>query len=248
MKLKCLIGNVYGMLTVVSRGNNDIHGSVRWNCKCECGNTKLVVGNSLKTHNGTRSCGCLSKTHFNDLTGKTFNELTIKRHIGKNKTNNNIYECVCSCNNTIIAEGSDVKVGKIRSCGCLRFKKAQLNCLKNPFDRIKKQIYNSYLGKCKKRNLPFLLSEEEFKSLLDKNCYYCGSEPINSSVVRNAITGDLNYRYNGVDRKINDLGYTKENAVTCCKICNMSKQSLNEEYFLEWIAKIYRYQFEKNKE
>jgi hypothetical protein len=245
VKLIDLTNKKFGLLTVLNRGHTNAHGDVTWNCICECGKITNIVGHSLKAQNGTRSCGCLSKKHFIDLTGQKFNELTIKRHIGKNKTNNNIYECVCNCGNVIVSEGSDVKVGKIKSCGCLKFKTTQENCAKNPFARIKKQIYNNYKNKSKKRNLPFTLTEQEFNDMLDDNCYYCGTEPLNSSIVRNLVNGVYNYRYNGIDRKVNELGYTKENAVTCCKICNIAKHNLTEEYFLEWAQKIHTHQLSK---
>lgn len=59
-------GQRYGLLTVLSRGEprRADDGSViyhRFNCICDCGNTKLIAARSLKA-GLTKSCGCLART------------------------------------------------------------------------------------------------------------------------------------------------------------------------------------------
>ena len=51
------IGNKYGKLTVISRGENDKSGKARWNCQCECGTIILVRGTDLRSGK-TKTCGC----------------------------------------------------------------------------------------------------------------------------------------------------------------------------------------------
>lgn len=58
-RLKNEIGNVYGRLTVISEGSRSKHGSINWNCICECGNTVSVRGDMLRNGN-TKSCKCLN--------------------------------------------------------------------------------------------------------------------------------------------------------------------------------------------
>lgn len=55
-KTKSLIGEKFGKLTVVDCAGMKAK-RVRWNCKCDCGNTKTVVGVYL-TQGETASCGC----------------------------------------------------------------------------------------------------------------------------------------------------------------------------------------------
>jgi hypothetical protein len=50
-------GQAFGYLTVVERGENASDGSVRWLCRCRCGNTCTVRADNLKSGN-TVSCGC----------------------------------------------------------------------------------------------------------------------------------------------------------------------------------------------
>ena len=59
------IGNKYGKLTVIRKAPSKTTGGTMWLCECDCGNTIIVSGNSLRTGN-TQSCGCLghSKGEF----------------------------------------------------------------------------------------------------------------------------------------------------------------------------------------
>lgn len=61
--LKDLVGQKFGKLTVVSRGNDYISPGrhkhhAQWHCVCECGNKTLVSSNQLLSGK-TKSCGCL---------------------------------------------------------------------------------------------------------------------------------------------------------------------------------------------
>lgn len=57
-KLIDLTGIKFGKLTVISRCENNKSGLAQWECKCECGNSKIVVGKYLK-NGDTKSCGCI---------------------------------------------------------------------------------------------------------------------------------------------------------------------------------------------
>ena len=56
-----LTGRTFGRLRVIERVPNDtIYGQQQplWLCECECGNTTVVLGASLRA-GLTQSCGCL---------------------------------------------------------------------------------------------------------------------------------------------------------------------------------------------
>ena len=63
--LNDLTGKKFGRLTVMERGEDKISPSgqkkVRWWCKCDCGNSELILafGYNLKSGH-TQSCGCLN--------------------------------------------------------------------------------------------------------------------------------------------------------------------------------------------
>lgn len=57
-----LIGKKFGKLSVVKYVGKNKYGKPLWLCKCDCGNEKVIIGNSLVS-NRTKSCGCLYKKH-----------------------------------------------------------------------------------------------------------------------------------------------------------------------------------------
>lgn len=66
-------GNKYGRLLVIKRDINNSHKNAFWLCECECGQIKVINGQSLR--NGeTKSCGCLQR----EKAKKTFSKLLTK--------------------------------------------------------------------------------------------------------------------------------------------------------------------------
>ena len=57
--MKVLPGMRFGRLTVIEQAENQGKHR-RWECHCDCGNTKIVSETNL-IHNQTRSCGCLAR-------------------------------------------------------------------------------------------------------------------------------------------------------------------------------------------
>lgn len=51
-------GRRYGRLTVIERAGSNAFKKALWLCKCDCGNTVVVIGSKLRTGE-VRSCGCL---------------------------------------------------------------------------------------------------------------------------------------------------------------------------------------------
>ena len=60
---------------------------------------------------------------------------------------------------------------------------------------------------------------DEFSSLVDKECYYCHYYK--------------KEEVNGIDRVDNTKGYTKENSVSCCEMCNRIKLVYHPLFFIE---------------
>jgi hypothetical protein len=59
MKAVLLVtGSRFGRFTVIERAANHNRGYVRWRCRCDCGNERVVLGRDLYTGNH-KSCGCL---------------------------------------------------------------------------------------------------------------------------------------------------------------------------------------------
>jgi hypothetical protein len=246
--IKDLTGKVFGQLTVLKAVGRK-HGKCLWRCKCSCGKFTEVIGSSLnsKTIKGTQSCGCLSKKYFKDLTGKNFGQIKILQHLGKDNSKNNVYLAKCSCGKEIVGQGSDFKTSKIKSCGCGKFKSAVDNAKNNPFDAIRNTIYLDYKIKAEHRGFLFSLTLDEFTKLTESQCNYCGISYSNLRPVRRKYSA-MTYLYNGIDRVNNEKGYSFDNCVPCCRICNQAKHTLNSETFVKWVEKMYNYQKTKKEQ
>jgi hypothetical protein len=87
-----------------------------------------------------------------------------------------------------------------------------------------KTYMNQYIKGAKKRNIAFELSKEQFTRIVTKPCHYC-----------NYIKeGEAN----GIDRVDNNDGYSDDNCVACCRICNRMKHAYHLDFFLEKMKQI----------
>lgn len=59
MKALDLIGEKFGLLTVIKRCGSSKDNHSMWLCKCDCGNEKIICSHSLR-RGLTKSCGCLT--------------------------------------------------------------------------------------------------------------------------------------------------------------------------------------------
>jgi hypothetical protein len=59
-----------------------------------------------------------------DLTGQTYNRLTVVEKHGKTKWNKNVWLCKCSCGNFTTVVSDKIVSGHTKSCGCLDREKA----------------------------------------------------------------------------------------------------------------------------
>jgi hypothetical protein len=57
-KLIDLTGMRFGKWTVISRAEPGKYGATRWNCLCDCGNIRTVVGTSLRIGDSTQCKSC----------------------------------------------------------------------------------------------------------------------------------------------------------------------------------------------
>lgn len=137
---------------------------------------------------------------FIDLTGQKFNKLTVIKKCGKDKHGNILWECKCDCGSdkVSIVRSKDLKIGAIKSCGCLgletikELQKINTKHEKCTIENCNNKHYS--LGYCEKHYKEFkkyghIRSEEEIKvqkqeiaqKLSEKNkqnykCQYCNNK------------------------------------------------------------------------
>ena len=134
-----LTGQKFNSLTVLHRTTQEEHPHktgagfhVIWTCKCDCGNITYVQGTDLRNGH-IKTCGHNS---FIDITGKKFNRLTIikkadiEEHFYNTDEGSN-WLCKCDCGNSTYVRGTDLRFGRIKSCGCLRDEAAMTNLKKS---------------------------------------------------------------------------------------------------------------------
>lgn len=147
------------------------------------------------------------------------------------------FVCRCECGNEVEKSYGDVKRGGVcRSCA----DKAKV--LPN-FLMIKKIKFNEYRQNASHTERIFELTFEQFITLIERNCSYCNASPDQYHTANRAkMYNPKGYRYNGIDRVDSTKGYTQENTVTCCKLCNGLKSNLLTSVFLNQIERIYQHQ------
>src|ERR1035437_7978169 len=150
-----------------------------------------------------------------DLTNKRFGKLRVVKH-AYTKKNMNWWECKCDCGETAIVNAGHLGSKKIISCGCYR---RAYNSLQ-PYQ----WMYNSMARVSKRKNHSDIMSFEDFLTFTNiYKCYYCGYriQWPQHQFYQNKLLPDVN-GYN-LDRKNNSVGYTKDNCIVGCSLCNMIK-------------------------
>jgi hypothetical protein len=127
-----------------------------------------------------------------------------------------------------------IKNGRCKACAQEDYKKLQDKLNNDPFMQLKYH-FSQYGLRSKRRQTLFALSFEEFSDIVLAPCYYCGA-PAGSTSRRRTITTDT--VISGIDRIDNNGGYTADNVVPCCRICNVAKSTLTQEEFYDWLRKI----------
>lgn len=228
------IGNRYGKWVVISRAESfrRVHGA-RWLCRCDCGTECIVRGDSLRSGD-SQSCGCLQRNHdIEKMAGQKFGRLVVIKRTHSDKWQNAAWLCECVCGNKVVVLGTTLRLGKTRSCGCLR------GGLSLPEGEA---AFNETLSgmrrSAKRRNYDWLLTKNQVRILTKQLCYYCGAEPSQGS---SRLSPGGVYLYNGLDRINNAKGYTIDNVVPCCGSCNTAKSTKTVEEFKAWIRNVYEH-------
>lgn len=103
--------------------------------------------------------------------------------------------------------------------------------------------YQSYVQAAKKRGLEWNMQYSDFIDITQKNCYYCDAEP--EMRPSHSKRWGFQFPMSGIDRIDPGIGYRLDNVVPCCSYCNQAKWDHTSQEFLEWVKKIYEFQFKE---
>ena len=115
-----LTGKRFGKLVVLSRSTKRSHGSIYWNCHCDCGREKIINGANLR-RGITRSCGCntaiSAHARAKDLSGRHFGKLIALEPTDIRKGSFVVWKCLCTnCGSTCYIPSGRLNHGQL-SCG-----------------------------------------------------------------------------------------------------------------------------------
>ena len=169
------------------------------------------------------------------MIGQKYNRLTVLYRLDReNKKRYFMVRCDCGVEKKV--NKHHILDNKTKSCGCL-IQERRLGQDKNK-DSNFQRVFKTYIKSADTRGLIFNISKEEFISLTQQNCHYCGEPPSNTS---SSSKYQPYYIYNGIDRRDNKIGYTKENCLPCCFICNNAKHAMDYLTFSNWIKRLVEY-------
>lgn len=114
-----------------------------------------------------------------------------------------------------------VKCGKERRVQSRDRSRERVANNKDP-DFIVSRVYYGYKKSAPSRGLEFSLTKDYFMEHFQSDCVYCGDK----------------LKKVGFDRVDNDKGYTVENTLPCCFVCNRMKHATGLIDFLDHIEKI----------
>ncbi len=169
-----------------------------------------------------------------DLTNQRFGKLVVLNQSNVKYSDGIRWVCNCDCGKIAIVRTNHLRNGRTNSCGCL-YKKYSAT-----FESAYIGYFNNYMVGAKNRNIEFRLTFEQFVSIIEKSCYYCGTTD-NVIRITIGIQKGLKAIANGVDRVNNTLGYTVDNCVPACAMCNYMKRDYTIEQFLTHITKIHQF-------
>ncbi len=162
-----------------------------------------------------------------------YNRLTVLEFDHKDKRHRSYYLCQCDCGNKKVIHGAALVSGNTKSCGCLSRETKASTALPGSTGAMRQVILQNYKrGGCGRE---WLLSEDEFYKISQKDCHYCGQPP---SQVKQGYGQGHDFIYNGLDRIDSAKEYIISNVVPCCPRCNIAKGDMTVQVFYEWVKRI----------
>jgi hypothetical protein len=185
---------------------------------------------------------------FRDLTGHRVGFLTVIDRAADTYNNRGLpvvmWRCKCECGNETVLRGGKVTSGRYVSCGCYNREQIQKTLgrrrLQGPKLTSVQVLLGRYRTSARVRELPFELTEDQFKAITSCNCSYCGAPP--AQRVQQSTLAPA-YTYNGVDRIDSSRGYVFGNCVACCTMCNRMKMDYPAIDFVAHCGRVVANQF-----
>ena len=167
-----------------------------------------------------------------DMLGKSYGELTIISKAPATKGNGGLWNCYCSCGRTVTVRGTNFRLNRHFSCGCVRFKdrKRQKNANWQGYEEIGKKFICHLKNGAKSRGISVSITLEDIWDLYIKQGKVCNLSGIPISFNK-PVTAS-------VDRIDSKLPYTVDNIQLVHKDVNKIKNNLDQKYFIDLCRKV----------
>ena len=176
---------------------------------------------------------------FSIAAGTTFGRLTVVSELPVQEKykdcNRKRYNVVCACGKEFITTGTGLRRNKVTECSsCACQRRPQSTQQQTQIERMFRKVI---VDRCTATNISYAITPEEYIKTATKPCHYCGAAPSNTS---NYLTrhGETAIPVNGIDRVDSTTGYTLNNIVPCCAICNIMKSTLSIQDFIKHVQQI----------
>lgn len=170
---------------------------------------------------------------FINITGRRFGRLVVDSLCEEVPSDGKLqWKCICDCGNIKNVRGTHLRKGSVKSCGCLWFDTISLPKGTAAINYCYKQIVSG----AKSRGFRCSLTLEEFVLISSRDCYYCGVRPH----LRGRSNSNGKYKGHGLDRVNNELGYSINNVVSCCRRCNVAKATMTVNEFTKLVLDIFK--------
>lgn len=232
---------------VVKEKHSALNGNRVVLCECgNCGTKEAVRIRSLVGNISTRCRKCASSIAGQERRkeispGDVFGNRVVLKEI-EPRGRFRMFLCKCVCGAEVPTQMTQLTTERNKKCyNCLGKEKHTKE--DSPFVRV----YIAYKSSAERRGFNFEIDFEDFKKILLQDCHYCGdsAEQSVNSYRSSKTKSRKQIRRNGVDRVDSAKGYTLDNVVPCCGLCNTIKMNAPIKDFLDHVKKINQHQLER---
>lgn len=129
----------------ITKGGNHL---VAYECICDCGKHKVVLGQKLRTGRA-KSCGeCGIYKDNSSIIGRRFNHLVVVKrvedHVSSGGNKFPAYDCVCDCGRHKIVTAGKLKTNHVMSCGKCGIYDRKIDLTGRVFDKLTVISENGY--------------------------------------------------------------------------------------------------------
>lgn len=167
-------------------------------------------------------------------TGDVFGYLSVVGFSHNDNRQRRHYFVSCECGTKKTVQGTLLRTGNTKSCGCHKTDATKARRLPNDAGVIA-HIILQYKRHARDRGLEFNLCHKDVDELVRLPCHYCGIVGGNLKKTKNLKDG---FAHNGIDRVDSAKSYHLENVVPCCGLCNRAKRAMSRPEFISWAIRV----------